>query len=67
MKPQTNDKKSKALTLQWQKDIITQLKEGEKGAVTCCKYCVDKATISRIRKDVSKILEASEEQQDQKR
>ena len=49
------------------KDIITQLKEGEKGQSLATKYGVDKATISRIRKDASKILEASEEQQDQKR
>ena len=58
--------KVKALTLQ-QKDIITQLKDCEKGQSLATKYGVDKATISRIRKDASKILEASEEQQDQKK
>ena len=39
----------------------------KKGQSLATKYGVDKATISRIRKDASKILEASEEQQDQKR
>ena len=39
----------------------------KKGQSLATKYCADKATISRIRKDASKILEASEEQQDQKR
>ena len=48
------------------KDIITQLKDGEKGQSLATKYGVDKATISRIRNDDSKILEALEEQQDQK-
>ena len=58
-------KKCKAFTLQ-QKDIINQLKDGEKRQSLATKYGVDKATISRIRKDASKILEASEEQQDKK-
>ena len=49
------------------KDIITQLKEGEKGQSLATKYGVDKVAISRIRKDASKILEASKEQQDLKR
>ena len=49
------------------KDIISQLKGGEKGQSLAAKYGVDKATISRIRKDAGKILGASEDQQDLKR
>ena len=67
MNPQTSEKKCKALTLQQKKDIISQLKGGEKGQSLAAKYGVNKATISRIRKDAGKILGASEDQQDLKR
>ena len=44
-------------------NIITQLKDGEKGQSLAKEYGFDKATISKSEKYASKIFEVSEEQQ----